>query len=75
MNIVGTKNQTILFQVIKLVKPETAGINAGKLVEKMEHALGFVEGMKIYSPSKISSLPKRGSRRVVAQIKIKELIG
>lgn len=75
MNIVGTKNQTISFQVIKLMKPETAGINTGKLVEKMEHALGYVEGMKIYSPRKISPLPKRGSRRVVAQIKIKELIG
>jgi len=75
MNIVGIKNQTILFQVNKLMKPETAGINAGKLVEKMEHALGYVESMKIYSPSKISPLPKRGSRRVVSQIRIKELIG
>ncbi len=57
------------------MKPEKIGINAGKMVEKMEQALRYVEGMKIYSPSKISSLPKRGSRRIVSQIKIKELIG
>ena len=57
------------------MKPEKTGINVGKMVVKMEQALGYVAGMKIYSPGKISPLPKRGSRRVVAQIKIKELIG
>ena len=57
------------------MKPEKAGKNGGKLVEKMEQALEYVEGMKIYSPSKISPIPKRGSRRVVSKIKMKELIG
>ena len=57
------------------MKPEKIGINAGKMVEKMEQALRYVEGMKIYSPSKISPLPIRGPRRIVSQIKIKELIG
>jgi len=58
-----------------LRKPEKGGITAGKLTVKMEQALGYVEGMKIYSPSKIIPIPKHGSRRVVSQINIKELIG
>jgi len=57
------------------MKPETVGIRAGKMVEKMELALRYVKGMKIYSPNKISQLSKQGSRRVISQIKRKELIG
>lgn len=45
------------------------------MVEKMELALKYVEGIKINAPVKISSIPNRGSRRVVAQRKVQELIG
>ena len=48
---------------------------AGKMVEKMELALRYVEGIKIHAPIKISSIPNRGSRRVVMQRKVQELIG
>lgn len=41
----------------------------------MELALKYVEGIKINAPVKISPIPNRGSRRVVSQRKIQELIG
>jgi hypothetical protein len=57
------------------MNPKKIRSKAGKLVEKMELALKYVEGIKINAPVKISSIPSRGSRRVVSQRKIQELIG
>jgi len=61
--------------VTKLVNSIKYEGKTGKLVEKMELALGYVENMKVHAPNKVSEMPKRGSRRVVSQIKRKELIG
>ena len=57
------------------MNPEKLRSKAGKMVEKMELALKYVEVIKINAPIKISSIPNRGSRRVVSQRKVQELIG
>jgi len=57
------------------MNPEKLRSKAGKMVEKMELALKYVEAIKINAPIKISSIPNRGSRRVVSQRKVQELIG
>lgn len=57
------------------MSPKKLRSKAGKMVEKMELALKYVEGIKINAPVKISPIPNRGSRRVVSQRKIQELIG
>lgn len=40
----------------------------------MEHALRFVEGIKIYLPNKTGAIPDRGLRRVDLHRKKLELI-
>jgi hypothetical protein len=57
------------------MNPNKLRSKAGKMAEKMELALKYVEGIKINAPVKISSIPNRGSRRVVTQQKVQELIG
>jgi hypothetical protein len=56
------------------MKPEKPKVSSEKMAEKMELALQFVEGMKINTPDKISSLQDRRSRRVIRQRKLQELI-
>jgi hypothetical protein len=53
---------------------EKPKVTAEKMAEKMELALRFVEGIKINTPNKISSLPERHARRVIQQEKLQELI-
>lgn len=57
------------------MNPETVENKAGRQAEKMERALNFVKGMKQISRNKNSSIPRRGSLRVVSQMKREELIG
>ncbi|GJL79304.1 MAG: hypothetical protein NPINA01_22930 [Nitrospinaceae bacterium] len=57
------------------MKQTKAGSTVDKNAEKMEQVLRYVKNMEVNSSQKIRSLPKRGSLRVISQIKIKELIG
>jgi hypothetical protein len=57
----------------KFMKPGKLRLKTGKMLEKMEYALKFVEAIEIYSPNKTSPLHGRGSRRVILQRKMQEL--
>jgi hypothetical protein len=57
------------------MNPKKIRSKAGKMVAKMELALRYVAGIKINTPAGISSIPNRGTRRIVLQGKIQELIG
>lgn len=57
------------------MKPKKAEIKAGKMIGKMELALKYVKGIKVYPSREVSPILKGRSRKVVPQVKIKELIG
>ena len=77
MIIAGIKNKTTLLKVNQSINQKESEIKAGKRMEKMELALRYVKGIKTYPAREVSPIPipDRGSRRVVSQVKMKELIG
>jgi hypothetical protein len=65
MSVVSIKNQTILVEVKQSMSPAKIEHEAGKMAEKMEQALRYVQTMKVCSPNKVRSTSKGESLRLV----------
>ena len=74
MSTVSIKNQTILVEVKPSMSPAKIEYKAGKMAEKMEQTLRYVQTIIVCSPRMVRSKPKDGSLRVVSKIKMNALI-
>jgi hypothetical protein len=75
MGIVSIINQTISCKVKQSMGPDNKENKGGKMEEKMEKALRYAQNLKIDSSQKPEPTPRRGSLRVVSQIKKNESLG